>query len=122
MKTLRVLVLALFVLSLVVMPAFAQQEFSKAEQLSLKKAEAAPKGNLTLTGASIGAGLGAALTIIGAGIGFGRIGSAALESMARQPEIAGQIQTAMIVIAALLEGATFFALIVCILVSNNATF
>ena len=50
------------------------------------------------------------LAIIGAGFGFGRIGAAALESMARQPEIAGQIQTAMIIIAALLEGATFFAL------------
>jgi F-type H+-transporting ATPase subunit c len=69
-----------------------------------------------LSGASIGAGLGAAIAIIGAGIGFGRIGAAALESMARQPEVAGRIQTAMIVIAALLEGATFFALIVCILV------
>lgn len=67
-----------------------------------------------LSGGAIGAGLGAAITIIGAGYGFGRIGSAALESMARQPEVAGRIQTAMIVIAALLEGATFFALLVCI--------
>ena len=69
---------------------------------------------MTFSGAGVGAGLGAALTIVGAGWGFGRIGAAALESMARQPEIAGRIQTAMIVIAALLEGATFFALIVCI--------
>lgn len=67
-----------------------------------------------LSGGAIGAGLGAAITIIGAGYGFGRIGSAALESMARQPEVAGRVQTAMIVIAALLEGATFFALLVCI--------
>jgi F-type H+-transporting ATPase subunit c len=63
--------------------------------------------------------LGAALTIIGAGWGFGRIGAAALESMARQPEIAGRIQTAMIVIAALLEGATFFALLVCMQVGGH---
>ena len=56
----------------------------------------------------------------GAGWGFGRIGAAALESMARQPEIAGRIQTAMIVIAALLEGATFFSLIVCILMALAA--
>lgn len=76
----------------------------------------------TLSGAGIGAGLGAALTIIGAGYGFGRIGSAALESMARQPEVAGRIQTAMLIIAALLEGATFFSLIVCFLVNGNATF
>jgi F-type H+-transporting ATPase subunit c len=67
-----------------------------------------------LSGSSAGAGLGAGITIVGAGWGFGRIGAAALESMARQPEVAGRIQTAMIVIAALLEGATFFALIVCI--------
>jgi F-type H+-transporting ATPase subunit c len=75
-----------------------------------------------LAGSGVGAGLGAALTIIGAGYGFSKIGSAALESMARQPEVAGQIQTAMIIIGALLEGATFFALIVCILVNNNARF
>lgn len=67
----------------------------------------------TLSGAAVGAGLGAGLTIIGAGLGFGRIGGSALESMARQPERAGQIQTAMLIIGALLEGATFFALIVC---------
>jgi F-type H+-transporting ATPase subunit c len=71
-------------------------------------------------GASLGAGLGIALTIVGAGYGFGRIGSAALEGMARQPEVAGSIQTAMLIIAALLEGATFFALIVCIIVSGNS--
>jgi F-type H+-transporting ATPase subunit c len=61
-----------------------------------------------------GAAAGAGLVIIGAGYGFGRIGSAALEGMARQPEVAAQVQVAMIIIAALLEGATFFALIVCI--------
>jgi F-type H+-transporting ATPase subunit c len=77
--------------------------------------------SVTFSGAGVGAGLGAALTIIGAGWGFGRIGAAALESMARQPEVAGQIQTAMIIIGALLEGATFFALIVCILVNNRTT-
>lgn len=66
-------------------------------------------------GPSIAAGLGAGLTIIGAGLGFGKIGAAALESMARQPETAGKVQTAMLIIAALLEGATFLALIVCML-------
>lgn len=58
--------------------------------------------------------IGAAVTIIGAGYGIGRIGSSAVESIARQPEVAGQIQTAMIIAAALIEGVTFFALIVCI--------
>jgi F-type H+-transporting ATPase subunit c len=57
---------------------------------------------------------GAAFTIIGAGWGIGRIGSSAVESMARQPEVAPQIQTAMILSAALIEGVTLFALIVCI--------
>jgi F-type H+-transporting ATPase subunit c len=71
-------------------------------------------------GKGIAAGLGAGLTIIGAGIGFGKIGASALESMARQPETAGRVQTAMLIIAALLEGATFFSLVVCILMALNA--
>lgn len=77
-------------------------------------------GNSPFYGAGIGAGLGAAITILGAGLGFGRIGSAALESMARQPEVAGQIGTNMLIIAALLEGATFFSLIVCIIMAFKA--
>ena len=48
-------------------------------------------------------------------MGIGRIGAAAVESIARQPEVAGNINTAMIVAAALIEGVTFFALIVCLL-------
>ena len=68
-------------------------------------------------GPHIAAGLGAGITLIGAGIGFGKIGAAALESMARQPEVAGPIGTNMLTIAALLEGATFFSLIVCILLA-----
>lgn len=61
----------------------------------------------------VGAAFGAGLIIIGAGLGIGKIGSCAVESMARQPEVAGNIQTAMIISAALIEGATFFGLIVC---------
>lgn len=68
-------------------------------------------------GNAFAAGIGAAITIIGAGIGFGKIGAAALESMARQPEVAGQVGTNMLIIAALLEGATFFSLIVCIIMA-----
>src|SRR5438128_1316335 len=75
------------------------------------------KGSSPFYGLAIAAGLGAGLAIIGAGIGFGRIGSAALESMARQPEVQGRIFTTMFLIAALLEGATFFALIVCLLMA-----
>jgi F-type H+-transporting ATPase subunit c len=68
-------------------------------------------GMTILSGAAFGAGL----VMIGAGLGFGRIGAQAVESMARQPEVAANIQQAMLIAAALLEGATFFALIVCIL-------
>lgn len=64
-----------------------------------------------LTGAAIGSGL----VILGAGYGIGRIGSTAVESMARQPEVASNIQTAMIISAALIEGVTFFGLIVCLI-------
>jgi F-type H+-transporting ATPase subunit c len=71
-------------------------------------------------GAAFGAGVGAGLTLIGAGIGFGRIGASALESMARQPEVAQGIGTNMLTIAALLEGATFFSLIVCIIMALRA--
>lgn len=58
---------------------------------------------------------GAGLAILGAGYGMAKLGSAAVESMARQPEVAAQIQTAMLIVAAMLEGATLVALIVCIL-------
>lgn len=54
--------------------------------------------------------IGAGIIIIGAGFGLGKIGSAAMEGIARQPEAAGKIQTAMIIIAALLEGVAFAAL------------
>ena len=60
-----------------------------------------------------GGAFGAGLVIIGAGLGIGRIGATAVESMARQPEVAPNIQAAMIIAAALIEGVTFLALIVC---------
>lgn len=59
--------------------------------------------------------IGAGLILIGAGLGIGWIGSRAVDSMARQPEVAGSIQTAMIISEALIEGVTFFALIICLL-------
>lgn len=62
-----------------------------------------------------GGAFSAGIVILGAGFGIGRIGAGAVESMARQPEVAGNIQTAMIIAAALIEGATFFGLIVCLL-------
>jgi F-type H+-transporting ATPase subunit c len=56
---------------------------------------------------------GAGFVAIGAGYGIGRLAASAVESMARQPEIAGTIQVAMIIAAALIEGFTFFALFIC---------
>ncbi|MBK6952447.1 MAG: ATP synthase F0 subunit C [Crocinitomicaceae bacterium] len=61
------------------------------------------------------AAIGAGLAVIGAGIGIGRIGGSAVESMARQPELAGKIQTAMIIAAALIEGAALFAVVVAMM-------
>ena len=58
-------------------------------------------------------GIGAGLVVIGAAYGIGRLAGSALESMARQPEVAGSIQTAMIIAAALIEGFTFYALVIC---------
>ena len=59
--------------------------------------------------------IGVGLIIIGAAMGIGGLAKAAVESMARQPETAGNIQTAMIIAAALIEGVTFFALIIVML-------
>jgi F-type H+-transporting ATPase subunit c len=56
---------------------------------------------------------GAGLVAIGAALGIGKLAASAYESMARQPEVAGSIQTAMIIAAALIEGFTFFALYIC---------
>jgi F-type H+-transporting ATPase subunit c len=70
-----------------------------------------------VTGLSdLGKALGAGLVVIGAGLGIGRIGSAMTESMARQPEIAGNIQTAAIILAALIEGAAMFGLVIAFLI------
>jgi len=80
---------------------------------------AAPAGGggfLTTDGArKLGGAIGAGLAIIGGGAGIGRIGGSAVESIARQPEAAGQISTAMIITAALIEGATLFAVVIGLL-------
>ena len=73
--------------------------------------EAAQSLGLDRLGACIGAGIVA----IGAGMGIGKIGSSAMESIARQPESAGNIRTAMLIIGALVEGACLFAIIACLM-------
>ena len=63
----------------------------------------------------LGAALGAAIAVIGAALGIGKIGSSAMEAIARQPEAAGDIRMSMIIIAALIEGVALFAIVVCFL-------
>ena len=102
-------------------PAFAQEKSADQQRIAelenqLKieegiKSSAGNRGFALYFGGAFGAGL----VILGAGAGIGKIGSSAVESMSRQPEAAGNIQTAMIISAALIEGATFFGLIVCML-------
>ncbi|MBO4806353.1 MAG: ATP synthase F0 subunit C [Paludibacteraceae bacterium] len=65
--------------------------------------------------AKLGAAVGAGIAAIGAGIGIGKIGGSAMEAIGRQPEAAGDIRSNMIVAAALVEGAAFFAIIVAFL-------
>lgn len=69
------------------------------------------KNSLSLLGAGIGIGL----SVIGAGIGIGQIGAGATQGIARQPEAAATIQTAAIILAALIEGAALFGLVITIL-------
>jgi F-type H+-transporting ATPase subunit c len=76
-------------------------------------ADPAPAAAVSSVPAVPGLGLlGAGLAIIGAGIGIGRIGGSTVESIARQPEVAGSVFVPMIITAAMIEGAAFFALIV----------
>ncbi|MCQ2276655.1 MAG: ATP synthase F0 subunit C [Bacteroidales bacterium] len=65
----------------------------------------------------IGAGIGAGLAAIGAGLGIGNIGKDAMSAIARQPEVAGDIRTNMILAAALIEGVALFAIVVCLLIA-----
>jgi F-type H+-transporting ATPase subunit c len=68
----------------------------------------------------MGAGVGAGLAAIGAGLGIGRIASSATESIARQPEAAGDIRGVTIITAAFIEGVCLFAVVVCLLVQGTA--
>ena len=67
--------------------------------------------------AYLSAGFGAGLAVLGAGLGIGRLAGAAMEGSARQPTAAGDIRTSMIIAAALIEGATLFAIVVCLLLA-----
>ena len=87
-----------FSLSIAVVLAFATMAFAQEDATPL---------------ISFSGSFGAGLTTVGAAYGISKLASAALDGMARQPEVAGSIQTAMIIAAALIEGFTFFALVIC---------
>lgn len=72
--------------------------------------------------AMVGAGIAAGGAVIGAGIGIGQIGGRAVEGMARQPEAAGTIQTAALILAAFVEGAALFGIVIGFLIQNKITF
>jgi F-type H+-transporting ATPase subunit c len=69
--------------------------------------------------AMLGAGIGAGLAVIGAGIGIGRLAGQAMDGMARQPEIAGRLQTGAIIFAALIEGVALFAVVISFVIQNK---
>lgn len=98
----------LFVLILLAAPVavFAEEDAAVANDVAVAAS------SVDLSGLF---GVGAGLVLIGAAYGIGKIGASSVESIARQPEMAGKIQTAMIISAALIEGVTFFALIVCMM-------
>lgn len=67
----------------------------------------------------LAAGLGAGLVVLGAGFGIGKLAASAMEASGRQPEAAGQVRTSMLIAAGLIEGATFFGLVICIILANK---
>ena len=107
MKALKLACLVVVALFVLATPAFAQGTHEGPS-------------TAVLAGAAVAAGIGMGLTIIGAGIGLGRIGASAMEGMARQPEVAPRIQTAMLIIAAMLEGATLASVVLCYLIGGGA--
>lgn len=104
MKALRILALVCGAVLLMSTPAMAQETGT---------------GTYVFSGGGVGFGIALAGTMLGAGLGFGRIGAVAFESMARQPEVAGTINGGMIIVAALLEGATLFSVLVCLLAQGG---
>lgn len=70
----------------------------------------------------LGAGIGAGLAIVGVGLGVGRIGGQAVEGMARQPEMAGRLQTSALIFAALVEGAGLFAVVIAFMIQSKFKF
>ncbi|HVX14570.1 MAG TPA: ATP synthase F0 subunit C [Pirellulales bacterium] len=99
--------------AIVLLPAMAQEV--AAQEAASTGSPAVSQGLLFGAGDGMFASgaFGCGVVVIGGAYGIGRLAGSALESMARQPEVANNIQTAMIIAAALIEGFTFFALYIC---------
>ena len=69
--------------------------------------------------AYLAAGFGAAITILGGAFGIGKLAAAAMDASGRQPEAAGAIRTSMIIAAALIEGISLFALVICCILAGK---
>lgn len=106
MKLFQMIHLAVLVLLVTVAPLWADPVVPVGSTVTVTSSDTT--GNW---GRGVGAGIGAGLVVLGAGYGLGKIGGSMVESMARQPEKAGTIQTGAIIIAALLEGLAFAALL-----------
>ena len=110
MRVCMAAIAAMIVLAVAV-PARAEVNIPAGATNYVSSQVAGPNYGLALIGAGIGAGLAG----VGGGIGIGAIGGRACEAIARQPEAGGRIFTTMIISAALIEGFTFFAMVVCML-------
>ncbi len=109
----KIAVLFVVMLTVVASPALLLAQTPAEEKPGeAPAATAAPANNgfMILAGAAFGAGL----VTLGAGYGIGKIGSCAVESMARQPEVANSIQTAMLITAAMIEGVALLAVVGCL--------
>jgi F-type H+-transporting ATPase subunit c len=104
-------------------PAFAEAPASYPETPPAPGSQAAVgPSSPSWSGKGIACGLGMGLALVGAGIGFGRIGASALDAMARQPEVAPRVLTAMLIIAAMLEGVALAAVVLAFFVGNSSPF
>jgi F-type H+-transporting ATPase subunit c len=89
-------------------------EPAAAEKAAQEGAHAAAPSPINTFNILAGTAFGAGLVTLGAGYGIGKIGSCAVESMARQPEVANNIQTAMLITAAMIEGVALLAVVGCL--------
>ena len=106
-KALRLTLVVALVFGVCATPSFAQKKDAEHHTQSIEQAKADNSGWRGL------AAIAAGLVTIGGAFGIGKLAAAAMEGTARQPEAGGDIRTSMIIAAALIEGFTFFALIVC---------